>query len=99
MPFLRWASTSSGELSATQQVTTIGGHLHGFELNPPATGLATLKIYDSKAAGTSLLLSTATTAAGLPSIYVEFPSPRTANSGIYAVLTGTTTYSVGFSLG
>lgn len=99
MPSLRWAATSSGEQSATAQITTVGGHLHGFELNPPASGAATLKIYDSKSAGTSLLLSTATTASGLPSIYVEFPSPRTANSGIYAVLSGTTTYSIGYSIG
>lgn len=99
MPFIRWSATSSGQLSATSQVTTIGAYLCGFELNPPATGLATLKIYDSNAAGTTKLLSTATTAAGLASIYCEFPAPRTANSGIYAVLTGTTTYAVGFSLG
>lgn len=99
MSFGKHSVTSSGEKSATSQVTSTGGYLHGFELNPPASGLATLKIYDSSSAGTSLLLSTATTAAGLPSIYVEFPNPRTANSGIYAVLTGTTTYSIGFSLG
>lgn len=99
MPFLRWSASSSGEKSATAQITLTGGYLHGFELNPPSTGLATLKIYDSKSAGTTGLISTATTAAGLPSIYVEFPAPRTANSGIYAVLTGTTTYVIGFSLG
>lgn len=93
------AASSSGERSATAQITVIGAHLCGFELNPPATGLATLKIYDSNSSGTSLLLATATTAAGLASIYAEFPYPRIANQGIYAVLTGTTTYSVGFSLG
>lgn len=96
---MRHAASSSGEKSVTSQITVIGAYLCGFELNPPSTGLATLKMYDSNAAGTSLLLATATTAAGLASIYVEFPYPRTANSGIYAVLTGTTTYSVGFSLG
>lgn len=96
---MRFSSTSSGEKSATAQITTIGGYLHGFELNPPSTGLATLKVYDSNAAGVTFLLATATTAAGLASIYVEFPAPRTANSGIYAVLSGTTTYSVGYSLG
>lgn len=99
MSFARQSVSSSGEKSSTAQITLIGGFLHGFELNPPSSGLATLKIYDSNAGGTSLLLATATTAAGLPSIYVEFPYPRAANSGIYAVLTGTTTYSVGFSLG
>lgn len=96
---MRYAASSSGEKSATAQIVIIGSYLCGFELNPPASGLATLKIYDSNAAGTSFLLATATTAAGLASIYVEFPNPRTANSGIYAVLSGTTTYSVGFSLG
>lgn len=96
---MRHAASSSGEKSATTQITVIGSNLCGFELNPPSVGLATLKIYDSSIAGTTLLLATATAAAGLNSIYVEFPYPRTANQGIYAVLTGTTTYSVGFSLG
>ena len=96
---MRYSVTSSGEKSATAQVTLIGGYLHGFELNPPDSGLATLKVYDSKSGGTGLLIATATTAAGLPSIYVEFPHPRAANSGIYAVLVGTTTYIIGYSLG
>lgn len=99
MSSLRWVASSSGEKSATAQITTTGGYLHGFELNPPASGLATLKVYDSGSSSTTNLIATATTAAGLPSIYVEFPAPRTANSGIYVVLSGTTTYSVGFSLG
>lgn len=96
---LRWAASSSGEKSATSQIITLGGYLCGFELNPPSSGLATLKIYDSSSGTPTNLIATATTANGLPSIYVEFPAPRTANSGIYAVLTGTTTYIVGFSLG
>lgn len=103
MSFATQSVTSSGEKSATAQVTTTGGFLHGFELNPPATGIGTLKIYDSRAASTSLLISTATVAAGLPSVYVEFPHGRAANSGIYAVLSNTTadlsTYVIGFSLG
>lgn len=99
MSFSTHSVSSSGEKSTTAQITQIGGYLHGFELNPPSTGLATLKVYDSSSAGTTLLVATATTAAGLPSIYVEFPNPRACNSGVYAVLTGTTTYVVGFSLG
>ncbi len=95
----RYAVTSSGELSSSTQITVIGGYLHGFELNPPGTGIATLKIYDSDTGGTNLLISTATTAYGLSSVYVEFPHPRVANKGIYAVLSGTTTYSIGYSLG
>lgn len=95
---MKQTSTSSGEKSATAQITNLGGYLHGFELNPPSTGIATLKIYDS-IGGTDLLLTTATTAAGLSSIYVEFPTPRSCNKGIRAVLTGTTTYVVAFSLG
>lgn len=95
---MQFSVTSSGEKSATAQINTIGGYLHGFELNPPETGYATLKVYDSKSSGTSMLLATASCAAGMNSIYVEFPYPRACNSGIYAVLTGTTTYTVGFSL-
>lgn len=99
MAYIRPAATSSGVKSATAQIIATGGYLHGFELNPPSTGYATLNIYDSNNAGTGFLLTTASVAAGQNSIYCEFPTLRTANSGIYAVLTGTTTYSVGFSLG
>lgn len=99
MSFSRHSVSSSGEKSATAQITSTGGFLHGVELNPPASGLATLKIYDSNAAGTNSLITTATTAAGLSSIYIEFPNPRACNSGVYAVLSGTTTYVIGFSLG
>lgn len=99
MSFAAHSVSSSGEKSATAQITNTGGFLHGLELNPPSSGLATLKVYDSATAGTTKLITTATTAAGLSSIYIEFPGPRACNSGIYAVLTGTTTYSIGFSLG
>jgi len=95
-------ATSSGELSANAQIMSTGGYLHGFELNPPVSGIATLKLYDSNNSTTAgkLLLATATVASGMNSVYCEFPGLRTANVGIYAVLGGTsTTYSVGFSLG
>jgi len=99
MAYIRPTATSSGVKSATSQITSTGGYLHGFELNPPSTGYATLNIYDSGSGDTTLLITTASVAAGQNSIYCEFPSLRTANSGIYAVLTGTTTYTIGFSLG
>lgn len=99
MGFSQSSVSSSGELSATTQVTSTGGFLHGLELNPPSAGTATLKVYDSSVAGVTKLITTATTAAGLSSIYIEFPNPRACNSGIYVVLTGTTTYSIGYSLG
>lgn len=100
MAYIRPTATSSGEKSATAQIISLGGYLHGFELNPPATGLSTLKIYDSNNGSTDKLITTATCAAGLNSIYVEFPTLRTTNLGIYAVLTGAaTTYVIGFSLG
>lgn len=96
-------ATSSGELSASAQIMVMGGYLHGFELNPPVSGISTLKVYDSDNSTTTgkLLLATATVASGMNSIYCEFPSLRTANRGIYCVLTSSvgTTYSVGFSLG
>lgn len=94
-------ASTSDEKSSSAQIASISGFLHGFELNPPAVGLATLKIYDSENSTVSgkQILCTATVAAGQNSIYVELPSPRVANKGLYATLTGTTTYVVGFSLG
>lgn len=91
--------TSSGERSATVQITTTGGYLHSLQINPPSSGYATLKVYDSNNAGTTLLIATVAVSAGLNSIYLSLPHPQTANNGIYAVLTGTTTYTIGFSLG
>jgi len=98
---MKTQATSSGEKSASSIIQVLGGYLHGFELNPPQSGQATLKIYDSNEASTTnkLLLTTVTCTAGLNSVYVEFPTPRAVNVGIYAVLTGNTTYTVAYSLG
>lgn len=92
--------TSSDEQSASATIAVIPSFLHSFELNPPTTGLATLKIYDSENAtltGKKMLLTT-TIAAGTDAIHLALPSPRVANRGLRVELTGTTTYIVGFSL-
>ncbi len=94
-------ATPSDELSASSNVTTRSSFLHGFEINPPAIGVATLKIYDSENSTLTnkKLMATATVAAGQNSIYLSFIMPRVANRGIRAVITGTTTFVVGYSLG
>lgn len=94
-------ATTSDEQSASANITVRSSFLHGFEVNPPDTGIATIKIYDSENSTLTAkkIMATATVAAGQNSIYVTFPAPRVANRGIRAVLTGTTTYTVGYSLG
>lgn len=96
--------TTSDEQSASAQICTRTGYFHSFELNPPAIGLATLKIYDSEnstLAGKKILAE-GICAAGQNSIFLSYMTPRVALRGIYASLTttvGTTTYVAGYSLG
>jgi len=89
-------ATTSGEQSATAQIWAQPGFLHGIEINPPQSGLVTLKVYDG-ASTSGKLLSTLTVAAGENSISVQFNSPRVVNSGIHAALSGTTTYVIAYS--
>lgn len=100
---MAWAAapqTSSGEQTGNAQISSNRAHLLGIELNPPATGLATLKIYDSENSTTSgkALVLSLTVAAGQSTLFITFPSGRSANRGLYAVLTGTTSYLVGYNL-
>jgi hypothetical protein len=100
---MAWAAapqTSSDELSASAQISSMRSFLYGVELNPPSTGLATLKLYDSENStitGKKLILS-CVVAAGQSTLFITFPSGRSANRGIYAALTGTTTYIIGYNL-
>lgn len=90
----------SGEKSADAVIYAAPAFLHGFELQPPTIGYATLKIYDNASAASGTLIASATVAAGMNSIYLDFTAARACNNGIYADITVTstsTTYSVAFS--
>lgn len=91
--------TSSGEKSSSEAIATRPAYLHGFEINPPNSGLAVLKIYDNASAASGIVVATATVAAGQNSLYLDFRAARVCNNGIYASLTGTTTYIISYSLG
>lgn len=90
--------TSSGEKTASAQIYAAPSYLHNFEVNPPAIGLATVKIYDGTDS-TGTMIASITVAAGQNSVVVDYKTARIANRGIYAALSGTTSYIVGFSPG
>lgn len=93
-------ATSSGEKSADAQISTLPGFLLGVDLQPPASGAATLVIYDSENSTTSgkTVLFECTVPTGVASINFQELN-IVANRGIYADLTGTTTYVVRFAPG
>lgn len=93
-------ATSSGEKSASAVIYARPAYLHGFEILPPATGVSTIKVYDSPSSATGLIIASGTVAAGQNAIYLSFVCPRVCNNGVYAALTGSaTTYQVAFSPG
>jgi hypothetical protein len=101
MPSFSTRATSSGQKSATAQVITGEGMLVGVDLMPPATGTATLYLYDTATStaspatcvGQYAVQSTSNGISSHFSVTVAF------NQGIYAVLTGTTTYSIYYMVG
>lgn len=93
-------STTSGILSATTQIQSTEGQLTGIDLVPPATGTVTLTIYDS-IGGTSAATAIASLQVNslANSITTHYSIPRAFNKGCYAVLTGTTSFIVLYTIG
>ncbi len=94
-------ATTSDEQTSSAVISGRTGFLHGFEVLPPPSGLAKLRIYDSDTADLTnkKVLAEAQCAAGNNSVHIEFMAPRVATKGIYANYTGSSSYTVGFSLG
>ncbi len=82
-------STSSGQKTASAQISSSRGTLAGVDLNGPTTGGAILTIYDSSNSTTAgkLILCEVYCDAGMMSVNHEFTRPVAVNSGIYADLT------------
>lgn len=99
MSYVYGPVTTSDEQSASATIYAAPSHFHSFEILPPSTGYATLKIYDSENSSLTgkKILAEASVSFGMNSIYLALPIPRVCNRGIRAELTGTTTYTVGFS--
>lgn len=90
-------ATSSGAKTADAVIYAAPAILQFIDIMPPAAGVATLKIYDHPSAASGTLLATVEVAAGMNSVSVNLTTARRALTGLYADLTGTTTYIVGFS--
>lgn len=90
-------STSSGAQTADGVIYAAPAILQSIDLMPPASGVATLKIYDHPSAASGTLLATLEVAAGANSQSIHMTTARRALRGLYADLTGTTTFVVGFS--
>lgn len=97
MSYVYGPATSSGEKSISAAITSRPSMIHGFDILPPSIGLATLKIYDgTSASGT--IIAEITVAAGQNAISMSYVIPRLCNTALYASLSGTTTYVIGYSL-
>ncbi len=90
--------TSSDEQSSSKLVSVRPSTLCGIDLLPPASGTAKLKIYDNNVASTSgaTVLFECSVDTGEASSSFNASIARLAKKGIYAVLTGTTTYVIGY---
>ncbi len=93
--------TSSGLKAADAIITAIGGYLHGVVLIPDGTNACTVIIYDNPAAAAGTVLAKLS----IPALttahqFITFNSPVSANSGIYADVSGTgANYIVYYSQG
>lgn len=95
--------TSSGSKTTSVQITTRTSLLGGMDMISPATGTATLVIYDSNNSTTAgkLILAEFEIDAGMPSCNHEYTNFVTANNGLYAQLTdgsGTASFIVRFAV-
>lgn len=83
-------STSSGQQTATAQLTTAPGSIAGIDLMPPNAGYAILTIYDSNSSSTSALIVTQLYVdAGTVGINHEYFAPVAINKGIFCTLVQT----------
>ncbi len=89
-------TVNTGELSATTQVTVVAGILVYLDLLSPATGVSTIKIYDTAVGSLAAkIIFEASTSAGFNSISLD-THPRPYVNGLYAVLSGSaTTFIIG----
>jgi hypothetical protein len=92
-------STSSGSLGATALIMSIPCRLCSIDILPPATGTASLIVYDNNTSSSTsalVLCQIYISASSTQSVNFDLSTPRAANKGLYAVLTGTTTYNLGY---
>ena len=89
-------ATVSGEKSASAVIYAAPAALIGIDLLPPSSGIATLKIYDHPSAASGTIVAELVVAAGMNAQSVHLAVSRRALTGLYASLTGTTTYIVAF---
>lgn len=85
--------TTTGALTTSGQISASHGIVFGFDLLPPASGTATLKLYDGTD-NTGRLISTAEASSKGNSVHVNFPHSRPFQHGLYVELVGTASYVV-----
>ena len=86
--------TSSGEKSGSAVILANPGYLCSIDILPPASGNASLKIYDNASAASGTILWEGQVQTGGNSLHMQFGQAVYAAKGIYASLTGTTTIVV-----
>lgn len=94
--------TSSGLKSADAAISAVGGYVHGVYLISDATNACNVIIYDSPVAnsGALVLAKLSIPATTTAPQFITFNNPVSANTGIYADVTGTgANYIVYYSQG
>jgi hypothetical protein len=98
-------ASSSGQKTASGQISTFSGALMGVDLTPPTTGYSILVIYDSEDSNTSgkTILTEVLVDAGAVGVNHEYFIPVAVNRGLYCTLTSVGSadshYYVRFMLG
>lgn len=83
-------STSTGQQTATAQLTTSPGSIAGIDLMPPNAGYSILTIYDTNVGSTGALIVTQLYVdAGTVGVNHEYFAPVAINKGIYCTLVNT----------
>ena len=82
------SSHSSGLKTNSTLINTGKGRLNAILMTGDGTNAGTLTIYDNTT-GAGTVIAQVAVFASRPTAYISFPSPVSANTGLYASLSGT----------
>lgn len=88
-------ASSSGQKTASAQISQLPGGLVGLDITPPTSGYVHLTVYDSEDSNTAgkIILTEAYVDAGATGLNHNFYMPLAVNRGLYCDLSGTGTGS------
>lgn len=89
--------TMTGSITTSQSIATGRGRVMAIDLIAPVTGTALLVLYDNPSGPTgNVVAQVALTSSATQSISITMPVGRAYQLGLYASLTGTTSFNIGY---